>query len=283
LSRTDVVPPSADPHAPALIDTHCHLALLDERGLLERALDGAAAAGVDTIVSVGLDADDSERNRVIAEANDGVVFSVGWHPHQPSPPDGKQLEALDALLSHPRAVAVGEIGLDLFFRPGYHEVPESVQRRSLRIMLELAAKRDKPVLVHDRDAHDEVMAAIGEVAGVRGIMHCFSGDLAHARRCTRVGFVISFSGIVTFARTEALRDAAAHCPADSFVVETDAPFLAPVPHRGTVNLPERVADTARAIAALRGVSDKTVREQTTLNARRMLGIDGRHGQVGASP
>jgi len=170
-------------HRAPLVDTHCHLALLDERGLLHQAIDGAAAAGIAHIVSVGLNLEDSDRNREIAEAHPGVTFSVGWHPHEPRAPDPRQLDALGELLDHPRAVAVGEVGLDLFFRPGYHEVPLDVQLRSLRAMLELALAHDKPVLVHDRDAHDEVCGAIADVGAADGIMHCFSGDLGHAQRC----------------------------------------------------------------------------------------------------
>lgn len=120
---------------PALVDTHCHLVLLEERGLLEAALDGAAAAGVDEIVSVGLNVEDSDRNRQIAENHPGVYFTCGWHPHEPTAPDARQLAALGELLRHPKAVAVGEVGLDLFFRPGYHEVPLDIQQRSFRAML----------------------------------------------------------------------------------------------------------------------------------------------------
>lgn len=269
-------------HPAPLIDTHCHLALLDERGLLQAALEGAAAAGVTNILSVGLNLEDSERNREIAEANPGVVFSVGWHPHETAPPSAADRRALDELLRHPLAVAVGEIGLDLFFRAGYHEVPLEVQQRSFRTMLELAASRGKPVLVHDRDAHEEVCDAVGEVHGVTGLMHCFSGDLEHARRSAAMGFLVSFSGIVTFPRADGIREAAAHCAGETFVVETDAPFLAPVPHRGTVNLPERVADTAAAIAELRRVPADQVRLQTSENARRILGLDGTHGRLGGA-
>jgi len=181
---------------PPLVDTHCHLVLLDERGLLDAALEGAAAAGVDQIISVGLNVDDSDRNRQIAEAHPDVYFTVGWHPHEKTAPDAHELAALEALLHHPKAVAVGEVGLDLFFRPGYHEVPLDVQQRSFRSMLELAQRVGKPVLIHDRDAHEEVLAAVGAVPGSRGVMHCFSGDAAFARRCAAAGFIASFSGIV---------------------------------------------------------------------------------------
>lgn len=269
MSATETQIPAAAP----LVDTHCHLALLDDRGLLGRALEGAAAAGVERIVSIGLNLDDSDRNRVIAETHPGVAFSVGWHPHEPAAPDESQLAALDELLRHPRAVAVGEVGLDLYFRPGYHETPIEVQRSSLDAMLELAAAHRKPVLVHNRDAHEEIVDAIARHPGVRGVMHCFSGDLAHARRCTQMGFAISFSGIVTFPRTDALREAAAGCDAGAYVVETDSPFLAPAPRRGSVNLPENVAYTAAAVANLRGVPEAAARAETSANANRVLGLD----------
>ena len=255
-----------------LIDTHCHLALLDDRGLLQHALEGAAAAGVEAVVTIGINLDDSERNRAIAEAHEGVWFTVGWDPQQTHAPDAAERAALAALLRHPRAVAVGEVGLDLFFRPGYHETPIEVQRRSFRTMLELAADQRKPVLIHDRDAHEAMFEELAHVPSVTGLMHCFTGDVAHMRRCVARGFTVSFSGIVTFPSAGEIKEAARQVPAEKYVVETDAPYLAPVPHRGTVNLPERVADTATHIAGLRGVDAAVVRTETTANARRVLGI-----------
>ena len=256
----------------ALIDSHCHLALLEERGLLQRALEGADAAGLEAIVTIGVNLEDSERNCRIAETHPRVWFSVGWDPQQPRPPDQAELRELATLLRHPRAVAVGEVGLDLFFRAGYHETPLDVQRRSLMRMLELAVSEEKPVLIHDREAHEEIIDALTAVSGVRGVMHCFTGDASHAARCVALGFVISFSGIVTFPRADAIQDAARGVAGDMYVVETDAPFLAPVPHRGTVNLPERVADTVSALARLRRVADEAVRSDTTNTARRILAL-----------
>lgn len=257
---------------PPLVDTHCHLVLLEERGLLAAALEGAASAGVEEIISVGLNLEDSDRNRQIAEAHPGVYFTCGWHPHEPAAPDTRQLEALAELLKHPKAVAVGEVGLDLFFRPGYHEVPLDIQQRSFRAMLELAGDAGKPVLIHDRDAHEAVLAAVGDVPGSRGVMHCFSGDAAFAQRCADHGFIASFSGIVTFPRAEGIQEAARSVAGDGFVVETDSPFLSPVPERGKPNLPERVAITAAAVARLRGAPVEEVRAATTRTAHRVLGI-----------
>jgi TatD DNase family protein len=248
------------------------LVLLADQGLLNAALEGAQAAGVEVIVSVGLNLEDSIRNQAIADQHAGVYFSVGWHPHEKSAPDPAQQRDLAALLTHPKAVAVGEIGLDQYWRPGYHEVPLEVQQRSLHTMLELADAHAKPVLVHDRDAHSEILAGLQAHPRVRGVMHCFTGDAEHAKRCADMGFLISFSGIVTFPNAEPIKAAARAVGDDGYVVETDSPFLSPAPYRGRVNLPERVAVTAAAVATLRGVTEDLVREQTTTNAQALLGI-----------
>ena len=264
----------------ALIDTHCHLVLLDERGLLAQALEGAHAAGVETIITIGVNLEDSDRNRVIAEAHPGVRFTVGWDPQQTAPPDAAEQRALGELLQHPRAVAVGEVGLDLFFRPGYHDTPLEVQQRSLRLMLELAREHEKPVVIHDRDAHAPVLEAIGDVPGSHGVMHCFTGDAEHARRCAAVGFLVSFSGIVTFRNAADIQDAARSVADDGFVVETDAPFLTPVPYRGSVNLPERVAVTAAAVAGLREAPPHRIRATTTATARRLFNLSDPAEDIG---
>ena len=266
------------PLVPApLVDTHCHLVLLDDRGLLGAALETAAAAGVEQLVSVGLNVDDTDRNRLIAEAHDNVWFTVGWHPHERSAPDAAQLRALGELLDHPRAVAVGEIGIDLLVRPGYADTPLDEQQRAMRLMLDLAAAHGKPTVVHDRDAHAEVLALIIEYPAVGGVMHCFSGDAGFAARCVAAGYLISFSGIVTFPRSEPQQEAARRVGPADYVVETDSPFLAPVPFRGRPNLPAHVAATAAAVARLRGEDEQVVRATTTANARRLFGLPGGTG------
>ena len=268
-----------------LVDTHCHLVLLDERGLLDGSLEEAAAAGVEQIVTVGLNVEDSDRNRELAERHPGVFFTVGWHPHEKAAPDAAQLRGLEELLRHPRAVAVGEIGLDWYWRPGYHEVPPEVQRRSLRLMLELAAAHAKPIVVHDRDAHDDVLAELRaapthytphpppsaeELVRPRGVMHCFSGDAALARDAAGLGMVCSFAGTVTYPRTDGIREAARTVADGGYVVETDAPFLAPVPYRGRTNQPAYVAATAAAVAGLRGEPAGEVAAASTATARRLF-------------
>ncbi|MGP8161682.1 MAG: TatD family hydrolase [Candidatus Dormibacteria bacterium] len=266
-----------------LVDSHCHLQILAEReggAGVARALEQAAAAGVEQIVCPGLNLEDSHRCREIAEAHPGVFFTVGWHPHERAAPDRAQLDALDQLLGHPRAVGVGEVGLDQYWRPGYHETPLEVQQAALHQMLELARAHALPVVIHDRDSHAEVLAAVDAIPAVRGVMHSFTGDAAHARRCRQRGFLVSFSGIVTFPRSEGIQDAARTVDGEGYLVETDTPFLAPVPHRGRANTPAYVAATAAALARLRGVDAESVAAQTTANARRLFGLaaeDRLHG------
>ncbi|MGA2282466.1 MAG: TatD family hydrolase [Candidatus Dormibacteria bacterium] len=266
-----------------LVDSHCHLQILAEReggAGVARALEQAVAAGVEQIVCPGLNLEDSHRCREIAEAHPGVFFTVGWHPHERAAPDRAQLDALDQLLGHPRAVGVGEVGLDQYWRPGYHETPLEVQQAALHRMLELARAHALPVVIHDRDSHAEVLTAVDAILGVRGVMHSFTGDAAHARRCRERGFLVSFSGIVTFPRSEGIQDAARTVDGEGYLVETDTPFLAPVPHRGRANTPAYVAATAAALARLRGVDAGSVAAQTTANARRLFGLaaeDRLHG------
>jgi TatD DNase family protein len=254
-----------------LVDSHCHLQILAERdgaAGVERALEQAVGAGVVQIVCPGLNVEDSDRCREVAEAHPGVFFTVGWHPHERAAPDRAQLDALDQLLRHPRAVGVGEVGLDQYWRPGYHETPLQVQQAALHQMLELARAHSLPVVIHDRDS----LAAVDAVPGGRGVMHSYTGDPVHARSCRRRGFLLSFSGIVTFPRSEAIQAAAREVDADGYLVETDSPFLAPVPHRGQPNTPAFVAATAAAVARLRGVDPPAVAAETTANARRLFAL-----------
>ena len=262
-----------------LVDTHCHLALLEERGLLDQALESAAEAGVEQIVSIGLDVDDSDHNRRLAEAHPCVFFTVGWHPHQRAAPGSAELAALGELLVHPKAVAVGEVGLDLYFRPGYHETSLEVQRRSLRLMLDLAAEHAKPVVIHDRDAHEEVVAELSAwrhraPSAPAGVFHCFSGDADLAAQAEPLDMFCSFAGTITFPRSDGIQAAARRTAGDRLVVETDAPFLAPVPYRGRPNLPGYVAATAAAVARLRETGEDELRASTTANARGLFGLPG---------
>ncbi len=266
-----------------LVDAHCHLQLVAERegdGAVAGALERAALAGVEHVVCAGLNLEDSDRCRVLAEAHPGVLFTVGWHPHEPRSPGAAELRALEELLRHPRAVGVGEIGLDRHWRAGYHETPLEVQRVSFRLMLEMARGHSLPAVVHDREAHAEVLAAIDDVPGVRGVMHCMSGDAEHARRCRERGFLISFAGNVTYRGSDVIRAAARSVDAEGYVVETDTPFLSPVPHRGRPNTPAHLVATVAALAELRGRPADEVAGETGRNAHRLYSLRST-GPVGA--
>jgi TatD DNase family protein len=255
-----------------LIDTHCHPVLLAERGVLDDAWESCSSNGVVQLLAVGLNLEDSRKNQEVAQSKPGVFFTVGWHPQEKQSPTTADVEALDQLLADPRAVAVGEIGLDLFFRPGYHETGLEIQSQSFDAMMALAKAHHKPVVIHARDAHEEILEAMARWPDVRGVMHCFSGDIEFAKRCLDLGYVLSFSGIATFKNARDIQDVAQKVGADEFMVETDSPFLAPVPHRGEMNLPGFVKHTAEAVADLRGEKLEDVAAATTATARRLFGL-----------
>ena len=255
-----------------LIDTHCHPVLLEERGLTQQAWDSCRANNVVQVVAVGLNLEDSRKNQAVAHENSGVFFTVGWHPQEKRPPTPEELNELDALLGDPRAVAVGEVGLDLFFRPGYHETGLDIQLAALESMMALAKSHGKPVVIHARDAHEEILGVMARWPDVHGVMHCFSGDAQFASRCTDLGYVLSFSGIASFKSAKDIHGAVQTVGGDDFMVETDSPFLAPVPHRGEANLPGYVVHTAQAVAGLRGESLDEVAARSTATARRVFGL-----------
>lgn len=262
------------PVAP-LFDTHAHL---DFPGLAED-LDGllarARAAGVTRIVSIGAGRGPGALDGALAIArrHPGVVWAtVGLHPHDASGLAPETLDALAALAADPQVVAIGETGLDFH----YDRSPRDAQRAAFRAQIALARQVGKPVVVHTRLAPDETLAILREEQAreVGGIIHCFSEDAAFAARALDLGFVASFSGLVTFPRAGAIREAALAQPLDAILVETDAPFLAPVPLRGRRAEPAHVAHTADAIAAWRGIAPEEFRRVTTVNACRVYGLPG---------
>ena len=259
--------PPADPNlrAPApLIDSHCHLLALAEQGLAPAAaLARARAAGVERVVTIADGIDEGQRSVALADQHPGLFVAIGWEPRAPAPPDDRQLAALADLLTHPRAVAVGEVGLDYHRPPGGRVVPDEIQRATLRAMLDLAGRAGKPVVVHDRLAHDAVLEELDARPPVGVVMHCFSGGPALVRACAERGFVCSFAGTVTFRNAGELREAVQAVPAGLLAVETDAPFLAPEPHRGRRNEPALLPATLALVAALRGECADTVARAAT--------------------
>ena len=253
-----------------LIDSHCHLDRLDlaaHGGSLDAALDAARAVGVGHFLCIGVSADNAATVKGLAERYADVDCSVGVHPLDLEPGAEPALDWLLGELAHPKVVAIGETGLD------YHYEPESaaLQQTSFRLHLEAARITGKPVIVHTREARADTLALLREVALPQaGVLHCFTEDWEMAKAALDIGFYISLSGIVTFRNAEALREVARQVPADRLLVETDSPYLAPVPHRGKPNLPQYVREVAEYLAVLRGVSYETLAEQTSSNFKRLF-------------
>lgn len=250
-----------------LVDTHCHLDHIeaDPADVLEEA----AAAGVERVVDIGMGLASSEGAVVRAEASGGrVAAAVGFHPNELEGFSEEGMQRLRDLAARPSVVAVGETGLD-FYRD--RSAPE-LQERAFRAHIELAREVGKALVIHCRDAHDRVLEVLDD-AGAPGlvVMHCFSGDVAHARACVERGYVCSFAGNLTYPRNTELREAARILPEELLLVETDAPFLAPVPYRGKPNRPALVVHTAAALAEARGISDAALREVLARNVARVFG------------
>lgn len=244
-------------------DDHCHLDLTAERGpSADEALAAAQQAGVERLITVGTDVASSRVAIDVARARDGVWATAGVHPHDAK--DG--WDGLEALLAEPEVVAVGECGLDYH----YDHSPRDVQRESFAAQIALAHAHDLALVVHTREAWEDTFAVL-EAEGVpsRTVIHCFTGGPDEARRCLDLGAHLSFSGIVTFKGAPEVREAAVLCPLDRLLVETDAPFLAPVPHRGRPNQPAFVALVGEAVAEAKGVEVGEVATATWANAARV--------------
>lgn len=249
-----------------LTDTHAHLA--DERLLpqVEEVVARAAADGVSTIVTVGTNAENSRRCLELAGRFPGVWATAGIHPHAALEADDAALAAVRALLTEPRVVAVGETGLDYH----YDFSPRERQRAAFAAHLEMAAETGLPVVVHCREAESDVRAMVAEWRGrAIGILHSFSGGGALLEEALDAGWYASFSGMVTFKKYDAV-ELLRTVPADRILVETDAPYLAPVPLRGKTNEPGYVVHTARRAAELRGEEPEEFAARTTDNARRLF-------------
>ncbi len=247
-------------------DNHCHLGA--DAG---EVVDRARAGGVVGMVTVGCDLDDSRAAIVTASAHDDVWATAGVHPHEAS----HGVEGLADLLSEPKVVAVGEAGLDFH----YDHSPRDAQREVFAAQVGLANAHDLPLVIHTREACEETFALL-DAEGVpnRTVFHCFTGGPDEAREGLERGALLSFSGIITFRAADDLRSAAAICPLDRVMVETDSPFLTPVPHRGKANEPAHVALVGAAVAEAMGRRVDEVAEATTANARVFYALAG-HDQT----
>jgi len=257
-----------------LVDSHCHLDSKefdeDRDAVIERALK----AGVERMVAIGTGEGppDLEAGIRLAERSPHFFATVGVHPHDSAKADSAIFKRLSDLLRHPKVIALGEIGLDYH----YDFSPRETQHAAFITQMELAAGNRKPIVIHTREAWDDTFALIEKhwaPHGIPGIMHCFSGGPEDARRSLDLGFYLSFGGIVTYPKAAAVHQAAAEAPLDRILVETDAPYLAPVPKRGKRNEPALIVNTARRLAELRGISYEEVCGATTENFRRVSLVD----------
>jgi TatD DNase family protein len=249
-------PPAPDPEPlPATaFDSHCHLNLLP--GQVSGVLARAAAAGVTRVVTVGTDLPSSYWAVACAADHGPVYAAVAIHPNDTVAVSGSVAEKeaareeIAALASEPRVRAVGETGLDYY----WDDAPHELQQEWFRAHIAIARQAGKALMIHDRDAHEDVLRILEEEGPPeRVVFHCFSGDAAMAKRCVAAGYVLSFAGTLTFKNAQPLRDAAAAVPADAVLVETDAPFLTPMPNRGKSNSPAQVVHTLRALADIKQI------------------------------
>jgi len=258
------------------IDSHAHIESEDFDSDRTAMIARAREAGVEIIVAVGngdLSKDSHTAAQRIAEKHDFIYTTVGVHPHEARLLDERLYARLAELAAHPKVIAWGEIGLDYH----YDNSPREVQRAAFRKQLQMARERRLPAVIHTREAEEDTLEILREEwqgAGLPGIIHCFTGTRAFAEAAVEMGFLISFSGVVTFKKADDLRETARHLPMDKILIETDAPFLAPVPFRGRRNEPAYVVETARSIAGLRGLAAEEVGRVTSANFKRLFNLEG---------
>lgn len=245
-----------------LIDTHCHLNHDEFYLNAQTCIQQAQNAGVQKIIVVGFDLASSERAVELAERFDPAYAAVGIHPHDAQSWNDAVKIDIERLCRSPKVVAVGEIGLD-FYR---NLSPAEDQFSAFRSQAALAIDLGLPIIVHCRDAWDEMLDEIERMPGLSGALHCFSGSLMHAQRGIAMGFYLGIGGVVTFPKAEELREIVRWAPTDRLLLETDAPYLAPVPCRGKTNLPEYIPVIAARIAQERGIDLPELAAQTTRNA-----------------
>lgn len=268
------------------VDSHAHLTSKDFDADRDDVIRRAAEAGVAWIVNPATDLEDSKRAVALAEKHPGVYACVGFHPHEARKADDRSLREIEELSRHPKVVAIGEIGLDFH----YEFSPRGVQEEVFRAQIGIARRRNLPVVVHTRESNEETLRIVGEEVSAdpawrgqaatpfsrfpapKGVFHCFSGDVAMAWRVIDLGFYVSVPGIVTFKNAGLASEVAAEVSAEHLLLETDSPYLAPVPHRGTRNEPMRIPLIAGKIAELQQLSVADVARATRYSAYKLFGI-----------
>ncbi len=255
----------------ALIDTHCHLDMDAYAQDLDAVMARAAATGVRSVITIGIDIQSSKKALQIADRYPRVFAAVGIHPHAAEKVTEDDFRSLAGLTTHKKVVGLGEIGLDY----ARQYAPEDVQQYIFSRQLKLAKKLSLPVIIHDREAHEDTLLLLNKYAPypAGGVMHCFSGDKTFAEKIIALGFFISIPGIVTFKNAASLQEVVTDLPLESMLIETDGPFLAPVPYRGKRNEPGYVIHTAEKIAELTGLDIKKIAAATTRNARSLFHLN----------
>lgn len=272
------LPPAPEPLPAPVLDAHTHLdacGATDAAGV-RAALDRAEAVGVARVITV---ADDMAAARWVVHASgwdDRVYAAVGLHPTRTGTFTDADRDEIERLVTAPRVVAVGETGLDYYWTRAAPETtsPPEAQREAFRWHIDLAKRAGKPLMIHDRDAHDDVLTTLADAGPPESVVfHCFSGDAEMARQCVAAGYVLSFAGPVSFRNARALRAVALLVPDGQLLVETDAPFLTPHPHRGRPNEPVNLPYTVRDLAELRGQGVADVVAATSATAERVFGLE----------
>jgi len=252
-----------------LIDSHCHLDFKDFADEIEAVVARAGAAGVARMITISTRIAHGSRLVALAEKFRQVYFTIGTHPHQAAEEPDTDVEAVEAFALHPKCVGIGEAGLDYH----YNYAPPAVATKVFRAQIGLARRLGLPLVIHAREADDDVAKILVEEmdkGAFSAVLHCFTSSRALAQTGLSLGFYVSFSGVLTFKNSQKLRDVARDAPMDRLLVETDAPFLAPVPHRGKRNEPAFVAETARVLAEVKGMSVEAIAAATSANVLRLF-------------
>jgi TatD DNase family protein len=246
-----------------VVDSHCHLDDAKFNDDRERVMERALAAGVETMMAIGTGDGPADLETAVrlADRHTFIYATIGIHPHDAAKATADSFVRIRELAAHPKVLAIGEIGLDYH----YDFSPRDVQHSVFQKQLEVAAESGKPIVIHTREAWDDTMATLRRHWHGGGIMHCFTGGVAQAQEALDLGFHLSYGGVLTFPKAEEVRQSARMTPEDRLLVETDCPYLAPVPHRGKRNEPAYVVETVRRLAEVRGVAPEAIAEATTRN------------------
>ncbi|MDE6280907.1 MAG: TatD family hydrolase [Oscillospiraceae bacterium] len=252
-----------------LFDTHAHYDAAQFDADRDEVLSALPGQGVELVVNPGCDLESSRKAIALSERYPFLYAAVGVHPEECAPWRDQDVDELRALAAHPRVVAVGEIGLDYYWPDN---PPRELQQRVFRAQMALARELDLPVIVHDREAHGDSMDIVREFPEVRGVFHCFSGSAEMARELVKLGWMISFTGVLTYKNARKAVEAAQAVPLDRLMIETDSPYMAPVPHRGKRNHSGYVAHICQRLAELKGIAPEECSRITLENGRSFFHI-----------